>query len=246
MNKKIFYIHGLMANKDSNESIIRFCSENNIELFTINLPGHGDKDFNGINPSIESFGEHIKEYILENKIHNFIICGHSLGGAIAVYLASKYAKQLGIQKLILEDPLNSAIKIKELEFNKDLFNKFRNLNEIIHDSKSNKKQNHFYDWITNINKNIPHNRWIDLFKLVINILSDETLTSLDTYYKNITIPTFIAFGENDKIINCNDSIKKLMNLNSTFNIIKLHNASHSSHSENPTAYIDWLTNIINQ
>ena len=57
-------------------------------IISIDLPGHGSSPPKEIS-SIESYGDFICEVVSELNLKNFHICGHSMGGLIALNIASK-------------------------------------------------------------------------------------------------------------------------------------------------------------
>ena len=57
-------------------------------IISIDLPGHGHSPPKEIS-SIESYGDFICEVVSELNLKNFHICGHSMGGLIALNVASK-------------------------------------------------------------------------------------------------------------------------------------------------------------
>ncbi len=158
--KKLFYIHGITSHKDNNPSLKEICKDKKIEFYSINLPGHNDNDFNNIEFNIESYGEYVKDYLIHNKIkRRLILYGHSMGGAVATSLASKYRKKIGIKKLILEDPLNSSI-----EYNTK-GNKISIINRKIKEIKLTRENNvsnvnsSWIDWFRKFSSRIPKDRW---------------------------------------------------------------------------------------
>jgi pimeloyl-ACP methyl ester carboxylesterase len=50
----------------------------------ISLPGHGVA---GTCSSIEAFADAVEAYVVEHNLHDVVLCGHSMGGAIALTLA---------------------------------------------------------------------------------------------------------------------------------------------------------------
>lgn len=242
-NNNLIFIHGFTSNKDSNNSLKQFCIDNDINFYAINLPGHGDNDFNNIDLNIESFGEYIKKYIDDLNLSNFILYGHSLGGAIAVYLTSQYQNRFKIKQLILEDPLNPGI-----EFSKDdlKFESIISIIEKIKNNKSNHPKNGIYELMLKIDQRVPKNKRINFIKLLINIISRKSLEKLENYFSNINVETFIAFGENDYIISLNKSISFLKSLEKDIEIKTIKDAGHSPYKENVIEYNKWLETILNK
>jgi pimeloyl-ACP methyl ester carboxylesterase len=79
--------------------------EKNYECHVLTLAGFGGKrpiDF----PWLPKINTSIENYIQENRLNNLTVIGHSLGGTIATWLASR--ENNGISKLILVDALPAA------------------------------------------------------------------------------------------------------------------------------------------
>ncbi len=70
-------------------------------IYSIDCPGHGKSDKNKSHYNIVSIGNAIIDFTLNVIGEDFYILGHSSGGLIASYVASKTPTCLG---LILEDP----------------------------------------------------------------------------------------------------------------------------------------------
>lgn len=243
--KKVFYIHGITSYKDNNPLLKEITEGMNMKFYSVDLPGHNDEGFSEIDLNIETFGEYVKKYMIENKIkRRIILYGHSMGGAIATYIASKYKRKLGIKKLILEDPLNSSIehnirgskisiisrKIKEVRQTR--------ADNIINVSSS------WYEWFKKFSSRIPRERWSDFVELAKNIVSREALNNLDIYYKNLKVNTQVIFGANDFVIPCDESINNLISLNKKIKTTIIKNAGHSPNKENPEEYKKWLSNVL--
>lgn len=100
-NKKaLVIIHGLAGNPSEHIGIMNYFSEK-YDVYTYYLPGH-EKGFLN-HPKKEDWIKASEEIIevLRKKHEEIYIVGHSMGGVIASYLASKYPE---IKKLVLEAP----------------------------------------------------------------------------------------------------------------------------------------------
>lgn len=83
--------------------------KNNFKIYLIDLPGFGRSDLPKKAFTISDYAEVVKEFIKKEKIQDPIILGHSMGGRVAIKLASK-SPQI-FRKLILED--SAGIKPKK-------------------------------------------------------------------------------------------------------------------------------------
>src|SRR5206468_4121330 len=66
-----------------------------LEVFSFNFSGHGKTNFNTNGFSIPVFAEELEKFIINNKIVKPSIFGYSMGGYVALYLASQNANLLG-------------------------------------------------------------------------------------------------------------------------------------------------------
>ncbi|MDW8001864.1 MAG: alpha/beta hydrolase [Deltaproteobacteria bacterium] len=116
---KIVFIHGSGWNtkvwKNQKEYL-----KDLFEVILVDLPGHGNSK--GEAPrSVEEYSEVLDKVLLENLIDKSYICGHSLGGAIAMYLALKRDELIkglivigsGARLKVLPEILNGVLPEKE-------------------------------------------------------------------------------------------------------------------------------------
>jgi len=104
-NKKknvVIFLHGLHSSSLSFVNLLQTL-EDKINYIAIDLPTHG-KSFK-MQLSIEGIGEEIISFIKEKGLSEVSIVGHSLGGAVGAYVASK----IDIKNLVLIDPYNPFI-----------------------------------------------------------------------------------------------------------------------------------------
>lgn len=244
MKKNLIYIHGIFDTKFSNPTLYNLCRDLDINFYSLDLPGHGDKEFENINLDIESYTDYVKEYIIENKINkNLIVYGHSMGGGIATCLTSKYKDELNINKLILEDPLNSSIySYLKIGLKKPIIF-FDNIDKM-DKYYSKDKRGYIKKWFKWFNATIPRNKRIKLFILATNIISKRQFERLDNYYENIKVKTDVIFGEYDRFIPPELSTLKLSNLNNKISFHIINNSGHAPHAENPIEYAKKIIEIL--
>ena len=82
------------------------------DLYFINLPGHGklkvssDKKEMKEKLRLEYMANYVVDFINWQKLDNFILIGHSMGGAVAALVENKCRDK--IKKIILVSPMNYA------------------------------------------------------------------------------------------------------------------------------------------
>ena len=79
----LVFIHGAGGDKSQWEFQRDFFTNKKFGIITISLPGHGDSSPSK-EVSIRSYANNLKNFLSEFNIKNFILFGHSMGGAIAL------------------------------------------------------------------------------------------------------------------------------------------------------------------
>lgn len=90
--KKILLLHGALGSEIQLMDI--FIDIPGYDYKTFNFSGHGGKNFSD-NFSIDGFANELKDYIEDNNLFGIDVFGYSMGGFVALYLASKYQNLLG-------------------------------------------------------------------------------------------------------------------------------------------------------
>ncbi|MGL5591187.1 MAG: alpha/beta fold hydrolase [Mycoplasmoidaceae bacterium] len=226
-NINIIFIHGLVANKDSNKALKNYCEKNKFNYYSLDLPGHGKEPFGDIDINLNSYIDFVLNFIKTNKIKKPILVGHSFGGAIIVGLISQMKKE-DKYLAILEDPINPSILqgIDPNKIDKKLF-------DIALFTKKLKEMSKY--------------KFDDFKKIIIlltNTTSEKTLLLLSVWYKKIDIPTLVIFGKNDRLINQEASFKTIKKLNKEIEFSLIEKARHTPHDEDPENYIKSLNEFL--
>ncbi len=85
-----------------------------MRYITIDLPGHGDSANLGYIHTMEEMAEVVEELVMLKRLKRFILCGHSMGGYVALAFAEKHPDY--IKALIL---MNSTAKADSAEKKKN-------------------------------------------------------------------------------------------------------------------------------
>lgn len=113
--KDLILLHGWKQDVSSFWGLVELLKDD-FKLYLVDLPGFGRSDVPKKPFTVSDYSQIIKKFIEEKKIKKPIVLGHSLGGRIAIKLASENPNL--IDKLILEDA--AGIKPKQDPF-KPLF-----------------------------------------------------------------------------------------------------------------------------
>ncbi len=94
--QNLILVHGALGTSKSWEHIVAHL-EGHCNIFTINLPGHGESVEPMREYSLKYFGDYIANYADEKGLNDYILAGYSMGGYIGLYMAANHYK--GMKKL---------------------------------------------------------------------------------------------------------------------------------------------------
>ncbi len=90
--KTLLLLHGAIGAKDQLEPLSKEL-KGHYDVHNINFSGHGGTPFDG--PfSIEKFANEVLDCLRENQLEKVSIFGYSMGGYVALYLASKHPDKM--------------------------------------------------------------------------------------------------------------------------------------------------------
>ncbi|MBP7810191.1 MAG: alpha/beta fold hydrolase [Bacteroidia bacterium] len=90
----IILLHGAIGAKDQLEPLAKELSANGYQTYSLNFSGHGQTPFQN-QFSISQFAEELKLFIDKNNLVKPDVFGYSMGGYVALYLASQNHNLLG-------------------------------------------------------------------------------------------------------------------------------------------------------
>lgn len=214
--KTILVLHGWGQSLE-NWRIVAEKLAKEYKVFLLDLPGFGGSSIPIVTFGIQEYSEFIDKFVKKMNLNNFMLIGHSLGGKIAIKNSVGNSK---IKWLFLISP--SGIDSKSyLTKIKIIFIKIAKI---------------FLFWIPGSMKN----KYLNIFaspdyisagsmRKIFKKVVDEKVV-LDA--KDILVPTFIIWGENDKEIDIkNSKILKDLIKGSTLRI--LWGIGHSPNIEAP-------------
>lgn len=92
--KPIILLHGAIGAKDQLEPFAKELSAKGYQTYTLNFSGHGQTPFQD-QFSISQFSEELLEFVVKNHLIRPVVFGYSMGGYVALYLASQKPGILG-------------------------------------------------------------------------------------------------------------------------------------------------------
>jgi pimeloyl-ACP methyl ester carboxylesterase len=125
IGKPVVLLHGFGEDGTIWQNQINFL-KNHFQLIIPDLPGSGHSAVisNQLAIGIEAYAEIVRTILLEEKLNNCVIIGHSMGGYIALSLAEKYPqllKAFGLfhSSAFADSEEKKATRLKAIEFIKN-------------------------------------------------------------------------------------------------------------------------------
>lgn len=202
--EEVIFLHGWGQSLETFYPIKKYFSNNKIYL--VDLPGFG-KSRNPEEYNLDYYVAILRKFIIENKINNPIILGHSFGGRIAI----KYSSIYNVKKLIL---VNSA--------------------GIIHHGFKYKVKVFLYKFLKKIGIKINmgssdyKNCNDELKKVLVSVTNESLIDAM----KKIEAQTLLIYGSNDQITPVADA-KLIEEYIRNSALVIIPNAAHFSYLDNP-------------
>ena len=180
---------------------------NNYKVFTYTLPGHNKSIINNVTKEdwIKK-SEYQIEKIINHGYKDIYVIGHSMGGVIASYLASRYKE---VKKLVLAAP---AFQYFKFENNKiDILESIKVVPNLFKD----------YDKAEVISR---------IFKVPISTIREFTSLVKEHHddIKNIKCPTLIIHGTKDEIVPNSSTLYVYDNIkSSSVMLVEFENLTHN-------------------
>ncbi len=100
--RAILIIHGFAGGTYDEEDLANFLELNrNFDVFQFTLPGHARNLSKSKYTDWINYSENKVKWLIDNGYKKIYLIGHSMGGVIATYIASKYKE---VKKLVLAAP----------------------------------------------------------------------------------------------------------------------------------------------
>lgn len=216
--KTILFIHGFSAREEDNIYFLEYLKRKKVDVNTFILPGHLENKVEKISYDkwLEASEEELKKLMEQKK--SVILIGHSMGGAIATILASKYK----VKKLVLIAP---AYNVGSFHQNKE---DFKNL--ILR--KNNKDLGTGFEGLLRKTLTVPRSDLKEVKKIAS--LATEKIGS-------VTCPVLLLHGTMDQIVSVTSSVEAYGNFNCKKTFTLLTNVRHqvfkSNKKEEISSYI---------
>lgn len=236
--RTVIVLHG-WGSCSKNWSWVKELLENQgYKVFVPDLPGFGENPPPSQPWSVDDYSDWVKKYIEKlSQIHSesiepFFLLGHSFGGGVAIKFALKYPQK--VKKLFLVSTAavrRKTIKKEILKRASNLFNKFSFLPFYSFFRRV------FYQFIIR-KSDYLYSQGI-MRETYLKVINEDLLN----YSSQISLPTVIIWGRNDKITPLKDAylINKEIK-NSKLEIIE--GAKHALNLETPEILAEKILNFI--
>lgn len=243
--KTIIFIHGFPFNKNTWRPQLESV-EDNITAIALDIRGHGLSTAGHGFFSIDQFAKDLHKFISKLALSNVVLCGVSMGGYIALRYYELFPKD--IIGLILSDTHHLA------DDNVQKKKRFDSIDAILTAGK----RAFAFGFIQNVLtfKTISKNpKVVELIKSSIrrNAIKNICATQLalasrtDSTHvlSQITVPTLILRGEDDKITP-KEKVEKLYEGIKGSKWVEISNAGHLPNLENPLAFNKEMNEFLSQ
>lgn len=206
-----------------------------LELIILDLPGFGKESLPSSDWSIPDYAKWVENYLsIKNISQNqkeVVLLGHSFGGRISAYIASKNPSWIHTLILyaapVLYRPSQTAKAVIKLnKFAKSLIGE----NTFIKDKVGNR-----------INPELKHADHNDLGKVYRNAINFDQTVLLP----KINVPTHLIHGTKDLQVDIKIA-KEAAKLINNSQLHEVQNEGHNIHLENPTLFYGIVRSIISQ
>lgn len=248
-NKPLMFLHGFMGSSDDWQPLMNELSDDSYTI-AFDLPGHGQTEASDDNDySMPTCAEAIIKWMNTHAIKQSSLCGYSMGGRLAFYLAVHYPDRF--DKVIIESASPGLQNESERKERKQIDHMRSNrllmedLGGFINDwyamplfQTINKQSERYHQMIARRKKNSP-----EKLARSLRYMGVGEQSSLWKELPNIKMPMYLIIGEKDKKFKqISSDVNKT---NQDINIIEISSAGHNVHFEQEQKYIETIKNILN-
>jgi pimeloyl-ACP methyl ester carboxylesterase len=95
----VVLLHGLASDADTWDKAIDLLAERGLRVLAVDLLGHGASDKPITDYLLDDFAESLARFLDALGIPSATLCGHSFGGAIAMYFGTRYPER--VERVVL-------------------------------------------------------------------------------------------------------------------------------------------------
>ncbi|MBU4690112.1 alpha/beta hydrolase [Mycoplasma sp. ES3157-GEN-MYC] len=242
--QNLLIIHGFASNFKHMKSIYENLNDK-FNIYALNLPAHGESDYEPEWMDFKVFRNIILEFIQRLKLNNITLLGHSMGGALALLCAEKISHL--VDRVILLAPMNRTQLIYEDKF--EYFyprniNQYKNLAQIIFAKPENfLKNNKFMNSVEYYFKN-KQETFNVLYPFGLTLNNEKYFAKIDRAISVADYPIYLINGDQDGIMPVELAIKHFKKLNKNVKSYLIKNSGHSMWLENFNDTFNTINKIV--
>lgn len=232
--KNLIYIHGFSANKNDHPILKQHVESCGYNFYSFDLLAHGkNKNKQDIKDvKFDTLVHYCVIKIKELKLDNFVLFGHSMGGAIVSVIAgSKYFKK-ELQGIILESPHNKKALLRS-KFAIDSA-----INIIKETRLADDKEPSVTAYLTELKKKKEY------LPLLLNILRPTTLAKIQGGIKNINVKTLLLVANKDIYIPYRDTRENYSENVDDLEVHVIKGAGHCISIDKPNDFYKYFDNFL--
>ncbi|MDR0545573.1 MAG: alpha/beta hydrolase [Mycoplasmataceae bacterium] len=242
----LLFIHGYCVSHEYFSNMAERLSEH-FNIYMIDLPGHGvnNEGYDKKQLKIKFFIQHVIDYVEYAKLNNFILIGHSMGGAIVSGVGATIGDK--IKKLVIVSPYGLATR--KLISHVGLFKALRvffphNWEQKMELADTLYKDYHAHEndetWKRQEQRELNWQlaNWDNMKALGRHLQNFFTMYYVQKIQKSINCDTMLLLGKYDKTIDCQMSLK-LFNkyfANKKLQTFVFENSGHLCFEEEPNLF----------
>lgn len=190
--KNLLLLHGALADKTQFDSLLPYI-EDKFNVYTLNLDGHGSNPLHHRHFRIEYFVETVLRYLDKHDLPCVDIFGYSMGGFVALNLASKYVDRVrSVFTLAVKFNWRPEIVQKESTF----LNPENLLRKVPQFAKTLKERHTAFGW-----RNV-----LDRTTEMFEYLGNNTIMSASDFQK-LSIPVRVSVGDKDQMVSIEETVE---------------------------------------
>ena len=222
----VIILHGWGCNSTTVRSIARDL-EDNMRVFSIDLPGHGKSDEPKTIWGTQDYADFVAKFIRLQKLENPSLIGHSFGGRTSIAYA---AGNPDINKIVLVDSAGIVPK-RTLKYYYKVYS-YKLLKKIISLSLGKEKAPAAIEKLLKKRGSADYQSASPVMRAIMSKCVNEDLRDI---MPRINVPTLLVWGENDTATPISDA--KIMEKKiPDAGLVSFKNCGHYSFLDNPLGF----------
>ena len=107
----VVLLHGLASDSGTWTPAIPLLAGHGLRVFALDLLGHGDSDKPAISYELDELARQVEQFLTAVDVPRATVCGHSLGGAVAMQVAFRYPERVERMVLVAAGGLGRQVHV---------------------------------------------------------------------------------------------------------------------------------------